>query len=211
MLSSLHQRFTRAESAFLDALASGVDAITSFENEYSLLCNDLQSACAEGSVDPETAKYAYTVSSRIAHVAGSFRHFNDSCNELTSQVTDAYSKNHDLVNEKSSASSRRDVSLAAHWLACNYRNPYPSNAVRDRISQQASWNRKDVDAWFTDARRRMGWNDIKKHFCSNKRAGAVQKASEFFESHQCLSNPALESAFTQMSRRVHELFVEPFG
>jgi hypothetical protein len=147
------------------------------------------------------------VSCTIAHLAEMFQESD----ELTTRLMDALSQSHNrpFNTTAESTSCRRDVSVAARWMAQNYHNPYPSNAVRDRISQQANWNRKDVDGWFTEARKRMGWNSIRKRFCGNKRAEVVQQASEFFKRCGSLSNPALESAFAQMLARVQELFVGP--
>jgi len=216
MSPTLRQRIIDAESTFLDALASGTDALDSFEREYSLLRLDLDRACAEGSVDVDTVQYACIVSSRIAHISESFQQFDAVCNELTTRLMDDVDNilrshdQHTADNPSRSVSSRRDVSLAAHWLSQNYHNPYPSNAVRDRISQQANWGRKDVDAWFTDARKRMGWNDIRKRFFGNKRAEVVQTASDFFKGKSPLLSSALESAFMKMTARVQECFVEPF-
>ncbi|KXN88769.1 Mating-type protein beta1-1 [Leucoagaricus sp. SymC.cos] len=106
--------------------------------------------------------------------------------------------------------SRRDVSLAANWISLNYHNPYPSHVVRDDISRRASWNRKDVDAWFTEARKRIGWNEIRKKYFNNKRADTVEKATRFFRSHDKPCDPSLAHAFINMELSVQELYVEPF-
>nr|AAB22023.1 A42 mating-type factor beta 1-1 gene product [Coprinus cinereus, Peptide Partial, 44 aa] [Coprinopsis cinerea] len=44
------------------------------------------------------------------------------------------------------------------WLKDNWYNPYPSGEVRTQIARQTRTSRKDIDAWFIDARRRIGWN-----------------------------------------------------
>nr|AAB22022.1 A42 mating-type factor beta 4-1 gene product [Coprinus cinereus, Peptide Partial, 44 aa] [Coprinopsis cinerea] len=44
------------------------------------------------------------------------------------------------------------------WLKDNWYNPYPSPQVRSSIAKQTGASRKDIDAWFIDARKRIGWN-----------------------------------------------------
>ncbi|KAF9454100.1 hypothetical protein P691DRAFT_717961, partial [Macrolepiota fuliginosa MF-IS2] len=108
-------------------------------------------------------------------------------------------------------STRRDISLAANWLSQNYHNPYPSSIVRNDISRQANWNRKDVDVWFTEARKRIGWNDIRKGFFSNRRTETVEKATQFFSGPYVPIEPVLAQAFVDMEMRVQELYPSKSG
>ncbi|EKM84449.1 HD1 tpye of homeodomain transcription factor A mating type protein [Agaricus bisporus var. burnettii JB137-S8] len=213
---SLCRRFSDAESAFLDALDVGGGAMTAFEEEWTHLRDDFEAACIQGDVDPETASYARLVTYRIAEISSSFLKLEATCKQLTdSLMADLASipelrQSQVLDTPQETISSRRDVSLAAEWLSKNFFNPYPSSTVRDRISHQSNWNRKDVDAWFTEARRRIGWNDIRKQYFQNKRAGAVERATEFFNGSPTCFDAVLSQAFIDMESRVQDLYVEPY-
>ncbi|TFK30891.1 mating-type protein [Coprinopsis marcescibilis] len=71
------------------------------------------------------------------------------------------------------------VQASARWLKDNWCNPYPSIQVRTSIAQDTSTSRKDVDAWFIDARKRIGWNELRRKHFDNKRANIVDAAIAF--------------------------------
>nr|AAD33325.1 mating-type protein beta 1 [Coprinopsis cinerea] len=72
------------------------------------------------------------------------------------------------------------IEPCARWLKDNCHNPYPSQQVRSEIATQTRTARKDIDAWFIDARRRIGWNELRRKHFNNKRAEIVRAASIFF-------------------------------
>ncbi|KAF5352366.1 hypothetical protein D9756_005983 [Leucocoprinus leucothites] len=215
MVPSLQQRFKKAESTFLDALEMGDDAMSAFEQEWASLRDDFEIAFAHGSLDPETVSSAYIVSYRISEISQSFLKLEATCQELTASfmddldaITQRYSESSESTPKP--ASSRRDITLAAKWMSKNFYNPYPSSSARDDISRRADWNRKDVDAWFTEARKRIGWNDIRKRFFGNKRAETVENATRFFLGPQVSVDPSLAQAFVNMEMRVREYYIDSF-
>nr|AAD33326.1 mating-type protein beta 1 [Coprinopsis cinerea]AAD33327.1 mating-type protein beta 1 [Coprinopsis cinerea]AAD33328.1 mating-type protein beta 1 [Coprinopsis cinerea]AAD33329.1 mating-type protein beta 1 [Coprinopsis cinerea] len=72
------------------------------------------------------------------------------------------------------------VEPCARWLKDNCHNPYPSSDIRSQIARQTLTERKDIDAWFIDARKRIGWNDLRRKHFDNKKALILQAASIFF-------------------------------
>lgn len=66
------------------------------------------------------------------------------------------------------------------WLLNNLHNPYPSKALRARIADETNYDARDIDAWFVDARRRIGWNRVRRaHF--ETRADMVKAATRHFK------------------------------
>lgn len=59
---------------------------------------------------------------------------------------------------------------AARWLRDNWFNPYPSDNVRSQMALRTRSTRKDIDTWFADSRKRIGWNSLRKKHFSTKRA-----------------------------------------
>lgn len=58
--------------------------------------------------------------------------------------------------------------------------PYPSLDTRAAMAATHRCPRKDIDHWFVDARRRVGWNALRKSSFDNKRAKIVDAATRCF-------------------------------
>jgi len=62
----------------------------------------------------------------------------------------------------------------------NLHNPYPSKQTRMTLSNETNTPQKDIDSWFTDVRKRIGWNFLrKKHFVTRK--VMIAAATRFFK------------------------------
>lgn len=111
------------------------------------------------------------------------------------------------------------IPLAYKWLLDNLHNPYPTKETRSEIAASTDSDSKDVDAWFVDARKRIGWNQLRKeHF--PKRRDLIEAATLFFKPVQSAissstlmrstvaDNRHLEFAnqFVQIEERARELY-----
>jgi Homeobox KN domain/C-terminal domain of homeodomain 1/Mating-type protein beta 1 len=57
------------------------------------------------------------------------------------------------------------IASAHKWLLKNLHNPYPSNEVKESLSQSTGASLKQINAWFINIRRRIGWTALsRKHF-----------------------------------------------
>ncbi len=63
----------------------------------------------------------------------------------------------------------------------NLHKPYPSKETRYRIAQDTHSTIKDVEAWFTDARKRIGWNNLRRQAFSNRKDLIIKAATHFFK------------------------------
>nr|AAZ14916.1 mating-type homeodomain protein [Coprinellus disseminatus] len=98
--------------------------------------------------------------------------------------------------------------LASQWLLANLHNPYPSSKVKESMALQTGSPRKDIDHWFSEARKRVGWGDIRRKHFNNKQAGVVDAARRFFldtDPSQPLPQ-VVESAFASVQLRAQELY-----
>lgn len=90
----------------------------------------------------------------------------------------------------------------------NLHNPYPSREKRLEISTATSSSLKDVDAWFTDARKRIGWNQLRReHF--PKRADLIKSATLFFKQTQS-TIPASKSKRSTLAADLYNDFAYQF-
>jgi C-terminal domain of homeodomain 1/Homeobox KN domain len=67
------------------------------------------------------------------------------------------------------------------WLLSNLHNPYPSKETKTTIAEESGSSPKDVDNWFINVRRRIGWNKLRSKHFENKRSLIVDAATRFFK------------------------------
>lgn len=98
------------------------------------------------------------------------------------------------------------------WLLAHLHNPYPTKDTRIRICQETRCSIKDVDAWFIDARKRIGWNALRKVHFSNKRTEIVDAATRFFVQYDSKRplEPAIELQFASIESHARELYSDKF-
>lgn len=209
MTSTLDLRLQKAEELFLDALG-GIGDMIAFEKEWSSIQQDVERAVHDGTMDTDTKRDAAVVSQRISIIAESFIDLEEECDNLTQSFMEEV---HNILDSPPSVSpytktTRRDITPAAKWIMANKHDLYPSAAVRNEISRQADWPRKDLDAWFTDARQKIGWTSIRRDLFGGKRAETVEAATSFFVgTSDGLSGP-VRLAFTEMEARINEYYSE---
>ncbi|KAG5353672.1 hypothetical protein C0989_003809 [Termitomyces sp. Mn162] len=105
------------------------------------------------------------------------------------------------------------IEPAYHWLLENIHNPYPPKEVRVNIARKAKSDVKSVEAWFVDARSRIGWNTLRKTHFRNRRADIVDAATRFFvqfDQKRPLGT-TLEFEFAQMENSAKNLYAGKFG
>lgn len=211
------RRLLIAESQLFDSLSDS-EEIQTFRRSWSTLSQDIEHAASCHILDEDTLAQYRDTSRLVEELCESMMEFYEDVEAIDTafqkdldDIFASWEKSAAFPNSQSDTlSTRRDVSLAAKWLSQNYHNPYPASAVRDDISRNSKWNRKDVDAWFTEARKRIGWNEIRKRFFGNKRADAVEKATQFFSGHSVSLDPTLAQSFIDMESRVKDFYTDPF-
>ena len=67
------------------------------------------------------------------------------------------------------------------WLLSNLHNPYPSKETKVTIAEESSSSPKDIDNWFINVRRRIGWNKLRSKHFENKRSLIIDAATRFFK------------------------------
>ena len=67
------------------------------------------------------------------------------------------------------------------WLLNNLHNPYPTKETKATIAEESDSSPKDIDNWFINVRRRIGWNKLRSRHFENKRSLIVDAATRFFK------------------------------
>lgn len=104
------------------------------------------------------------------------------------------------------------IQASYEWLLKNLHNPYPSKELKTQIARDSRSLLKDVDAWFVDARRRIGWNAFRKARFSNKRTEIIDAATRFFVKNDLKRplDPTVELEFVAVECRAKDLYSGKF-
>ncbi|RDB29068.1 Mating-type protein beta1-1 [Hypsizygus marmoreus] len=234
MADSIHDRLSCVETNFMQAVARGGSALDSFGNLWAALLQDIEIAVQNQTLSKETMSFANSVASRILLLNSFMTDFQEHADSMHSDLEDTFARvdisatlagaqstSHD-TRERSPSSSLDDrcdqsnpsyIEPAYRWLLQNLHNPYPSTETRETIARDTGAARKGVDAWFVEARKRMGWNALRKARFANKRVDIVDAATRFFvkpdDKRPLDSNIELE--FASVEKRANDLYAEKFS
>ncbi|KAK0246296.1 C-terminal domain of homeodomain 1-domain-containing protein [Armillaria nabsnona] len=101
------------------------------------------------------------------------------------------------------------IEPAYRWLIENLHNPYPIREVRNKICRETNTPRKDLDNWFTNARRRIGWNTLLKSF-EGDRDRLVEAATAYFFGEEEKQYDHIAIAFADMESTLTDLYSGKF-
>lgn len=95
------------------------------------------------------------------------------------------------------APARSVMREARDWALEHLYKPYPSKKAKETLANQLNVSEDHVSTWFTQLRRRIGWNQIvKKHFKGNKALTVDAARFVFFEgkvAEQRVGKPVCEA------------------
>ncbi|KAG6824587.1 hypothetical protein H0H92_006412 [Tricholoma furcatifolium] len=188
-------------------------SLSDFSNRWTALVDDLISSSQSNLLANSTLTTAYALDQKVTLVIQSILDLYLLAERLSSAL---------LIESPSTAEATFQsdipnlsfpayIRIACDWLVNNIHNPYPSTTVRDAIAVQSAVARKDVDNWFIDARKRIGWNNARKVFFSNKRVDIVDAATRFFANDEKLSlSQEAEHALITIMKNAKNLYADKF-
>nr|AAZ20160.1 homeodomain mating-type protein [Coprinellus disseminatus] len=193
---------------FFSSLQRGQGALASFLSTWQAF--ELMFRGRSDHLHVQTLEKVYSFSSMVASVIEG--------------VSETLSLNDRLCSDVSNVLDEPDIAsgdgpslapymkLASQWLVANIHNPYPSRDVRSSMAAQTNSSKKDIDSWFLDARKRIGWNDMRRKHFGNKQIDIVNAAKRFFldidPSHPLPQ--VVESEFAGIQLRALELHSAKF-
>ncbi|KAF6741300.1 C-terminal domain of homeodomain 1-domain-containing protein [Ephemerocybe angulata] len=117
-----------------------------------------------------------------------------------------------ITEEKQRPHAPQYIESCAEWLLHNIHNPYPTPSLRASLASRNKSPKQDVDAWFIDARKRIGWSSLRKNRFGNRKADIVKAATQFFV-HDDPAHPLdalLESEFAAIQCCARDLYMRKF-
>ncbi|KAK0458696.1 homeobox KN domain-containing protein, partial [Armillaria novae-zelandiae] len=206
-----------AEGAISDRLSGVLDTFflsqipddTCSPDEFNLrleqLFQDTLQGHSGGTIDKKTVDLAYAIADTIETLSESLLELDFSDERIADRYKHTFS---DVVDRQKTIipsfpstscnkfSAATYIEPAYRWLVDNLHNPYPSREVRHKICRDTNTANKDLDNWFTNARRRIGWNTLLKSFDSD-RDRLVEAATACFGEEKNQYDP-IAIAFSDM-------------
>lgn len=209
-------------------------SLAAFDTLWMPLTDDLEAAFEAESLNTSTISMVYNLAHRVPIVMKAFLDVEVLSEQLMStldiEASAILDSSSDMVNPTSllcpTIASPKDfhnttidfalpkyIEPSYKWLLQNIHNPYPPTHIRNAIAKATGSPRKDIDGWFIDARKRIGWNALRKEHFSNKRADIVEAATQFFitrESTQPPHMPTTDVDFAAIESNARDLYSNKF-
>jgi hypothetical protein len=224
-------RLSLVENDLLDPIADR-SSLVDFNRKWGTLVDDLKSAIEADTIDSTTISMAHDIAQRVSNVVQTFLDLDILSEQLmssllleTSSIVDAppspstSDPNPSLLVEAPLPNTHTRKSLPSYiessyrWLLDNLHDPYPSTRLRNSIAKDTASVRKDIDGWFIDARKRMGWNALRRLHFNNKGADIVDAATQFFIGdgpRRATENPNINLEFVAIETRAKALYSDKF-
>lgn len=216
--ASFISRISAIEALF--DLVADEASFAAFHPQWISFVNDLNHAVDANLLGPSTTSTAHALAIRVTKVVQTFLELeNLSIHLVSSMVIEASSILDVSTFSHSSTTSdilsstlrpRTYIEPSFQWLLTHLNNPYPSVRIRNVFAHDTGCARKDIDSWFTDVRKRIGWNSLRKTRFSNKRHDIVDAATRFFVEERPL-DPNIELEFVAIETRAKALYSEKFS
>jgi len=182
-MHDIRTRLLQAEDSFLSTLSRG--SLEDFEQEWARLSNDIAVALRANQLAEDIQSLANTVSCRIQILATSFLELDEKCQELT----DSFLQDVEYILAEERQVNSQQITRSAippyippayTWLLKNLHCPYPSVTMRNSLAKSSGSNRRAIDGWFVDVRKRIGWNALRRSQFAGKKDDIVQAATQYF-------------------------------
>ncbi|KAJ8481206.1 hypothetical protein ONZ45_g15387 [Pleurotus djamor] len=228
-MTDVHHRLETAETEFIQSVAAGIDSLECFEQSWTNFVTKLNTQ----PMDAATSNLAHFTAGRVHNLASQFLDMHKEGAQMrASLLTDFESIFEQLrlddedgipsqalsCPESESPSYPPYIAPAYKWLLDNIHNPYPSKAKKSSISRETSTSVHNIDTWFLNVRRRIGWTSICKTYFSGSRTDTVAAATRALvveDEHGVIASgdspPAnIRMAFVEMEAAARELYSDRF-
>ena len=218
MDSSVVQRLMRVEADLLDAIISNETALEQCAQDWSQLWNDIEVAALSHQLQDTTLQLAHEVGSRVFLLSRNIYSASMGCHESINDFSAAMSLSEPPTDipctsvPRSTSTSPLYVKSAYMWLMENLHNPYPPKHVKAKLSRESRCDVKDIDNWFINVRRRIGWNRVRRVHFANKRQEILSAATRFFGKTDGSQNldSHLEMEFASIQNLAETLYNDKF-
>ncbi|KAF9567035.1 hypothetical protein CPC08DRAFT_814550 [Agrocybe pediades] len=160
-------------STFLSSLQGDGSSLDSFLCTWTTFCTTIREH--HQTLKQDTIAAVHSVTSVIDAIASSLLALHDETERLSQEtsadISDILAKemNQLYIQDEGQGDDLHSqevyppfVHLCYGWLLSNLHHPYPPKEVRNHIASQAGTSLKDIDSWFLNVRKSIGWNTLRK-------------------------------------------------
>ncbi|KAK0505633.1 C-terminal domain of homeodomain 1-domain-containing protein [Armillaria luteobubalina] len=214
----MHERFLLAMQDFFTATGVESSSLPEFTEQWEGLYGDFSHTQADGNLDKATAELAYCVADTVGAVCDALLELDVSeglyCKQYEERLSNITAQQISSSTQQTPYDISKDrcayVEPAYRWLVNNLHNPYPSREVRHKICRETGTAHKDLDNWFTNARRRIGWNTLLKVSFNHNRDRLVEAATAYFFGEDENEYHPISIAFSDMKATLTDLYSGKF-
>ncbi|GAA5839397.1 hypothetical protein JCM3766R1_004823 [Sporobolomyces carnicolor] len=199
---SINTQLDILDRTFLASL-SGKVSLAEFNRAAQEAWHRISCAIEQGQLDLKTIQWSQRVAARIRTVATGLSILEEDCDRIIADSKERFRiKISELspVTLLSSAHVVRETSKEQPdpflplrlWFIDNFANPYPDAKTKDRFLRMYPTHTKiQLDTWFTNIRRRSGWQDLRRRYARGMTSHFVQLIKE---TEQETRSPFIEEA-----------------
>jgi len=120
---------------------------------------------SDPAADPALSQLIYGVVTRIQVVSAGLARFERVAEDIGSE---AQGKVHAICGNLGEPKQKNESDPylpLRHWFLDHFSNPYPSIPEKEELMRQyPKHSKQQIDTWFTNIRRRSGWQELKKKY-----------------------------------------------
>lgn len=220
---SLDARFSSAEARFLSAVEEGPQALRTFDEELRSLHLNVKEGIDSDTLSTETIQLANAFIDRISLLTKSFLDLQLVAQKVaTSEILLHHSDPSSSTPRHSQIPLSHDsilpldvispcppyIAPAYKWLLKNLHNPYPSPETKELISNSTGTSIKHINAWFMNARRRMGWTALSKSLFMGSQKETLDAAHRALVEEDPTLRQDITIAFVELKYKARGLYSE---
>jgi len=192
---SLVDEFLQLEGDFCRAVATGSDEMENIAEQCHRLFERATTKMEQGLLSQAELARIRGVVVRINVISGGFAALEKTQADHHERVIDQARRTLREENPRSTVPSTDSPDLylpLRHWFLDHFVNPYPTIPEKeDLMKRYPKHSKQQLDTWFTNIRRRSGWQELKKKYTNGTQEDlenlikATEKEERTFIVEQC--------------------------
>ena len=209
--SQLSSAFSLAEAQLIEVSRQSPHHLATFETELAQLASRAKRAIDQNALSGGNLRSILASSINIRSMASLFHNLENNAKAVENQLEATHAAIlHDSSNQfirndvrkaakVSKASSTEDAALAeatkfkpcCDYFLAHFGAPYPSNDVKGTLATEIGVEISSITMWFTNNRRRSGWNNIMRDHANNNKELMCQLINDVL--NPCEARPVPEA------------------
>jgi len=212
--AQLSQAFLDAEWNLMKLAQDGRPSLDSFAHDFLHLITQTKLAVDRKLISDTGKQHIHAVSNNIRSIAACFQHIDNSArhaeerlmsqyrtilqelsNKTTSDVPPSAERQKKATSQPGGDSALAEATKfkpCCDYFLAHFGVPYPSNDIKSALAAEIGVGVPSITMWFTNNRRRSGWNNVMRDHANNNKEIMRQLVDDVLNPSE--ARPALEDA-----------------